>query len=110
MSQNAMMRVDESGNGTTIEIRVGDSFEVYLPENPTAGFRWRLDESRTPNWVLLGDSFEPGRGAQGKPGAHCWTFRMNSVGAASIRMTYRRAWETENAGRIFTLTVLGTSS
>ncbi len=105
-----MLRVDDLGNDTTIDARVGQSFQVCLQENPTAGYRWRLKQDGAPTCTLVSDSFDPGLGKPGEPGTHRWTFRVDSAGAASIHMTYRRAWEKEDAARTFTLTVRGTSS
>jgi predicted secreted protein len=56
---------------------------------------------------LLSDSFTAGLDAPGQSGVHRWTFQAVAAGTASIRMIYRRAWETDEAARTFTLDVSG---
>ncbi len=105
-----MIRVDDLANGTSIDARVGQSVEVRLQETPSTGYRWKLEQTGAPVCALSSDSFAPGLGKPGSPGTHSWTFRVDSEGAAAIRLTCRRAWEKEESPRTFILTVRGTQS
>jgi inhibitor of cysteine peptidase len=75
-----------------VAVRVGQEFELRLPENPTAGYRWRLVESGGPVCSLAGDVFEPG-GKPGQAGVRCWRFRIMAAGSTRVGLVYRRNWE-----------------
>jgi predicted secreted protein len=36
-----MLTIDEHSNGKELELGVGESFELRLPEKPTAGYQWK---------------------------------------------------------------------
>ena len=82
---------------------MGQSLEIRLEENPTSGYRWHVVQAGEPVCKTVSDSFAPGIGAPGQPGVHRWTFQTVAAGTASIRLIYRRAWETNEAARTFTL-------
>lgn len=98
-----MSQVDDSSNGKEIELRVGETLEVHLPENRTAGFKWTLESSGEGPCSLVSDDFQPGH-LTGEPGNHRWHFRAERAGADSIRLSYRRPWEEKGTpARTFTL-------
>lgn len=104
-----MVRFHEPDDGRTAERRVNQEFEICLPENPTAGFRWRIVQGGEPVCALLDEAFEPGRAAPGQPGVHTWRFTVVAQGTATIALAYRRAWESApTAARTFALRVTGT--
>jgi inhibitor of cysteine peptidase len=96
--QPKMLRADESYNGRTLKLAVGESLEIFLVENPTTGYRWRLREeamdSANSKCVLVKDSFEPGRAAvAGQGGIHRWQYQAIQSGTCKIHLEYRRPWE-----------------
>ena len=100
------MQYDEQANGRQVEMKIGEEFEVVLPEVRTAGYRWNLFEDGAPGLQLTGDDSQPSAGHVGGAGQHRWRFRAVAVGASEIRLRYARGWEesTEPA-RTFTLKV-----
>ncbi len=36
-----MLTITEDANGKEVELAVGDSFELQLPENRTTGYKWK---------------------------------------------------------------------
>lgn len=101
-----MPNFHEQDDGRTVETTVGQELAIGLPENPTAGFRWRLVRDGGPVCALRDDVFDPGREAPGQPGMHRWKFQVVAAGVATIKLAYRRAWESApRAARAFVLHV-----
>ncbi len=101
-----MLYLDESYNEREIELRVGEEFEIRLPENPTTGFRWSLVSNGEPVCVLQSDFFEPSDRTPGRGGSHYWRFQAAQVGLGNIDLVYRRSFEQqETPARRFTLHV-----
>ena len=101
-----VLTIDETSNGRTLEAALGQTVEICLQENPTAGFRWRLAQAGGPVGTLLRDAFEPGRQAPGQPGIHRWQFKVEAAGSGLVRFVYRRSWEDDAAAeRSFTVTL-----
>ncbi|MFI6867371.1 protease inhibitor I42 family protein [Nocardia sp. NPDC050406] len=101
--------VDESANGTELQLVPGQRLLVKLPSNPSTGYSWgiqRLDES-----MLLQDG-EPsyqqddGPAMPGKGGTDTWAFRAVQSGISTLELVYARSWEAPSeANKTFTLTV-----
>ena len=102
-----VLLIDETSNGQTLEAALGQTVEICLTENPTAGFRWRMVQAGGPVGTLLRDAFEPGRQAPGQPGIHRWQFKVVAAGSGAVRFVYRRSWEDDAAAaRVFTVTLI----
>jgi predicted secreted protein len=101
------MTLDESANGTTIDLALGGEVELVLPENRTTGFRWRLRPPVASScWVLEDDEFEPPVDSRlGRGGRHRWKLRAERAGACEIRIDYGRSWADGSASRTFVVTV-----
>jgi inhibitor of cysteine peptidase len=95
-----MLHADESYNGQTVSLAVGDSIDLALAENPTTGYRWRLVQGATKAdnaaCPCVKDDFEPGRtGVAGQGGTHRWEFKAAEPGDCAIKLEYRRSWEKD---------------
>lgn len=100
-----MSQVDETFNGKEVELPVGETIEVRLPENRTTGYQWVLESSAKAVSSLLNDEVEPGS-LMGGPGIHHWYFRTDRAGSGHIKLSYRRPWEeTEKPQRTFELDI-----
>jgi inhibitor of cysteine peptidase len=101
-----MLHMDAAANGKEIEIAIGHSFELCLPENPTTGFRWVMGSDGKPVCTLLGDQFHSDGLRPGQGGSHCWRFQVAQVGEGTLTLTYQRPWEQVSAAtQTFTLQV-----
>ncbi len=99
-----MREVSEGDDATTVDVTVGESFEVRLAENPTTGFRWHLDHHDPCR--LERDWFEPSSGAPGRAGTHHWRFTADAAGVGQVQLTHRRPWGTPpGSGRTIAVTV-----
>jgi inhibitor of cysteine peptidase len=99
-----MIAIDESWNGREVELTLGESVDLQLPENPTTGYRWHLRSPLEPVLQLQHDSFEGPGGTCGGGGVRHWCFHIAREGAVTLEMEYRRSWETR-AIRTFTVTI-----
>jgi predicted secreted protein len=87
-----MLSITEEANGKEIELTVGESFELELPENRTTGYRWKELPSYEP--VLIFERVKEDnlpRTAQGKliagggrPGH--WRGRALQAGTAVLEL------------------------
>ena len=101
-----MLQFNASSNGSEIELKVGEKFEIILRENPTTGFRWNLISNGEPACTLLDDSFEPSSGSPGNGGDHSWQFQAVEQDLVKIEFVYRRSWEQATPpAQSFTLSV-----
>ena len=88
----AEVRVDINNVQVPVEARVGDTLVVYLPENPTTGYRWHA--SAGPQLVPSADQFTPQRDAAvGGGGIRTLRFTVVSAGSGKIELQLRRQWE-----------------
>jgi inhibitor of cysteine peptidase len=101
-----MLTIDESFDGKTIPLAVGDQLEVRLKENPTTGSRWRIAADGAPACEREGDSFVAAGTRPGQEGVHVWRLRAARPGRARIELAYGRSWESGGApARSFAVTV-----
>ena len=91
------MLVDETFNGRAIELTIGQTIEVLLPENPTTGFSWQLTSDGGPACVMTSDQFIAPAGPPGKGGDHTWKFKAVRPDECDIELGYRRRWESSAA-------------
>src|SRR5450755_218745 len=89
------MRVGEEANGRTLDLIVGATLDLVLPENRSTGFRWELSSPGHPVATVEHDSYEAAAGPPGRPGRHTWVFRAVEPGEERYQLAYRRSWEGE---------------
>ncbi|MGO9675142.1 MAG: protease inhibitor I42 family protein [Methylocella sp.] len=88
------LRIGAADNGGAKQLRVGDQFEMALPENPSTGYRWQLHAPIDPALAVEGDSYAAtAPGLIGSGGLRNWRFRALKQGAAHLVIDYRRSWE-----------------
>ena len=89
---------------TTLEVQIGETFEVKLCSNPTTGFQWS-EKAQTSDTVVLeqedhkfiGPESEPPP-PPGTPGQEVWTFKALKEGSSTIFFEYGRPWEGGEKG------------
>ena len=101
-----VMQFDERANGSEIAVRVGDEFEVVLPEARTSGYRWNIVQKGESALRLVEDNSQPNTAGVGGAGHHRWRFQAIAAGASEIKLQYARSWEeSAEPARTFTLKV-----
>jgi inhibitor of cysteine peptidase len=87
--------IDNSQPCASVKVAVGDLIRIYLPENPTTGFRWELI-SRTGKLLQpVSDSYESPRADRlGAAATRVFVFRASDSGSERLEFAEMRAWET----------------
>jgi inhibitor of cysteine peptidase len=93
-SCESMLLLSEGDNGRTLDMRVGESVKITLPENATTGYRWAIahyDE------LFEAVATEPHytRQAIGAGGEVSFIFRARNTGIGEIVLKNWRQWEGE---------------
>jgi inhibitor of cysteine peptidase len=99
----AIVPLDETASGTTIELKPGDEIAISLESNHSTLYRWHLT-GNTDDTVLEFVSSEfvpPDNSGPGKPGTDIWTFRALKPGSSTLTLQYSAGG---NVGRTFNLT------
>jgi predicted secreted protein len=99
--------MDESSTAREIDLPTGETLEIRLRENRSAGFRWRL-VGRLPKYLTAEDEFLAPTPASppGTSGVHVWKLKGTGEGSANIEFEYVRSWEgTDKTPRKFGVTV-----
>jgi inhibitor of cysteine peptidase len=88
-----MLQLDEKSDGQEVALHVGQTLQISLPENRTAGYRWILRSVQQDTYALVGDSYEGAAQPLGRPGVHSWRFEARRAGHGDITLAYVRPWE-----------------
>lgn len=100
----AVVPLSENDNGRTVSARVGDTFLLRLPENPSTGYRWTV--TVTPGLCVTSDRHSPSILHRiGAPGTHEWQIRVMQPGDQIISGVYSRPWAPDEPGKTFTLMI-----
>jgi len=87
--------VAERDDGGRVRARVGDTIEVHLPENATAGYRWAPDDLDAGLFELSGAGADYPDKATGSGGEAIFRITVRAAGTATLRLKYWRHWEGE---------------
>lgn len=88
-----MLSITETENGRTVDIRLGESVRINLPENATSGYRWAIDHFNKS--VLEPVAAEPQYQASGvgSGGLVAFVFKGKKAGSGEVTLKYWRHWE-----------------
>ena len=96
-------------SGAAIRLTVGAAKTITLQENPSTGFKWRINTAQSSNLaaVQIDDmGYAPGPGdAPGSPGVHRWRIGAKAPGLAQLVFEYARPWEQVAPARRHTVRV-----
>ena len=99
------VHLTESANGREVELRVGQSLVLSLPENRTTGYSWQLVKNGAAVCRLVEDVNEQTAQRIGSPGSHRWRFVAEKPGVSTIEMHLIRPWKADEVTRSFSLKV-----
>jgi len=88
-----MLVIDKTHNGGSANVTAGEPFRVELPENPTTGFTWHLQD--TPTTRLLSDTSATSGTEFGRGGMRQWTLEATQAGSATLTMELRRGGQVQ---------------
>lgn len=88
-------KIDESADGTTVNLRTGQKLSVALKSNPTTGYDWQVDEVDEGVVRLVAHEFQPASDPDrlGAPGQTVLQFEAVAAGTTDLRLVYVRPWE-----------------
>ena len=81
-------------NNRTAELRIGERLIARLPENPSTGYTWAIDETDRRLLTLDGTDYTaPAEGSIGARGQRTFTFTARQPGEIALKLKYWRFWE-----------------
>lgn len=95
---NSKYSIRKEDNKKKLKLKVGEELELNLPENPTTGYRWEIQETDDMKLQLQKMTFqvEPGK-AMGAEGARNWVFKAIQAGDVKLRLNHWRPWMKEKS-------------
>lgn len=90
----ALVELTRPTHGQSISVRLNDEIVVRLPENPTTGYRWEIDQA-DPLIAGTADAFTLDSDPQfGSGGTRELRFRVtSSSGVGRLSLKYWQPWE-----------------
>ena len=88
-----MQSLAEADNDRTVDLRVGETVRVRLPENATTGYRWTIDRLDDEVVEAVGSEPDYAAGSIGSGGAVTFTFRAKKPGTGDIALKHWRHFE-----------------
>jgi inhibitor of cysteine peptidase len=88
----------QADKGKSITVHTGDEIVIMLPENPTTGYRWAIDQTDENMLIAQTPTFSstPG-GAIGSGGTRTFTFTAKQPGTAHLQLKLLRAWQGDSS-------------
>ena len=89
------------------EIGVGDTFQLELTSNPSTGYSWIWSNQQAVSVVEKMDMkyTASNPGLMGGGGTQVWTFKGVKSGSDSLKLEYKRSWESVPAVETKTIKV-----
>ena len=83
-------------NGRTIDLRVGHTVMLRLPENPSTGYGWAVDGDL--HLVELGErSHVASSMTVGSGGESQWAIKATAPGTTTLMLKHWREWEGDRS-------------
>ncbi len=96
--ENGVLVLARADNNRTAELRVGERFRVGLPENPSVGYTWAIDETNSRLLALERTEYtEPTEGFIGARGQRLFTFITRQPGEVTLKLKYWRFMEGDGS-------------
>ena len=91
--------VTQNDNNRTAELAVGEQLEVRLPENPTTGFSWAIEENDRRILALDNTAYTPPAvaGFIGARGQRAFTFTARQAGEVALKLKYWRVFAGDDS-------------
>lgn len=92
-----MLLLVETDNDRTVDIRLGETVRVSLPENATTGYRWAIDRYDEEFIKVLATEPRYTSDAVGSGGEVAFIFQGNKIGISEIVLKHWRSWEGDSS-------------
>ena len=99
--------VAKADNGSSIELRVGDTLMITLEGNITTGYQWALLPNPDGVLELQGEPeyVADGKKLMGAGGVYHFTFKAIKTGSTRLDLKYYRAFEPADVAPVETFTI-----
>ena len=88
----------ETDNGSTVDLKTGETFTILLEGNPTTGYNWAVMEIDPAVVELVGEpDYKADSNLIGSGGMYTFTFKAVSSGSTVVTLAYYRSWEEDVA-------------
>ena len=94
---HVMQSLTEADNERTVDLRVGQSVRLTLPENATTGYRWAIDRLDRDVVAEAGSEAHPSGGAIGSAGNVTFDFTAKKAGSSEVALKYWRHFEGDGS-------------
>ena len=94
---HVMQSLTEADNERTVDLRVGESVRLTLPENATTGYRWTVDHFDREVVDPTGSEPHYAGGAVGSAGNVTFDFTAKKAGRGEVALKYWRHFEGEGS-------------
>lgn len=94
--------LNESNHGTIVAVPPNSGIVLTLKDNPSTGYQWQIIDPRPMNLTMMNNGQHlpveradtNGEMLIGGDGQMLWRFWANEVGVETLRLRYRRMWES----------------
>jgi inhibitor of cysteine peptidase len=94
----ATITLSENDSGKTIEVTQGDTIEIRLPENPTTGYQWAVEEVDENILTLQSSEYVlPQDPRIGEGGTRVVQFQAKQARSGEVALKYWREWEGDSS-------------
>jgi len=97
MAPKTMLLLVETDNDRTVDIRLGETAQVSLPENATSGYRWIIDRYDEEFIKVLATEPHYTADAVGSGGEVAFIFQGKKIGIGEIVLKHWRFWEGDSS-------------
>jgi inhibitor of cysteine peptidase len=88
------VNVNESQNGTSIDLQTGDMLVITLDGNPTTGYQWEMQPNTDGIVELQGDpEYNSGGNQVGSGGKYSFNVEAVKAGTTRVDLKYYRSFE-----------------
>jgi inhibitor of cysteine peptidase len=92
-----MLTLVETDNDRMVDIRVGDTVRITLPENATTGYRWAIDHYDKEFIEAIATEPKYTKKAIGSGGEVSFLFQGKKAGTGEIALKNWRSWEGDSS-------------
>jgi predicted secreted protein len=94
--------LNELNHGTIVAVPTNSGVVLTLNDNPSTGYQWYMVDSASSILTLMNDGqhtpvamdLPDGEALVGGGGTMLWRFWVNGVGVETLKLRYRRSWES----------------
>ncbi|MFO1423822.1 MAG: protease inhibitor I42 family protein [Candidatus Competibacteraceae bacterium] len=92
--EDGSLILTRADNNRSAELQVGERLIVRLPENPTTGYTWAIDETDSRLLALVSTDYaSPETESIGVRGQRAFVFTVRQPGEVALKLKYWRFWE-----------------